>query len=329
MYKNKAITGNKLFLYFLLLFLVIITACTIRNTGEQEFIITERDLIPEGTAFNSSTGTLYIGSTYKRKIIQINPAGEISDFVLSEMNGIWSPVGMEVDEQHGLLWVNIAHANEVMPLMHPETDRDWMTKVIAIDIKSGAIVKEFNTELSKAFFNDLTILPNGDVYITETINNLVFRIRFGTEKLELFLKPEGFSFLNGITHATNTKLLFVSSTQGVLKVDLESKTYSLLNIENNINAGGIDGLAFVDDYLIGHQSTKVSRFYLNPEKTAITHAELFDSGPEFDSSTTGEIGNGYYYFIVNSQIRSGVDYEKRTIKPMDSLEPVIIRKIKL
>jgi hypothetical protein len=73
----------------------------------------------------------------------------------------------------------------------------------------------------------------------------------------------------------------------------------------------------------------VVRFLLNDKQDSIVHSNLLDTGPDFDSSTTGEIGNDQYYFIVNSQIRSGIDFKKQAIKPLDSLEKIIIRKIQL
>jgi hypothetical protein len=49
-----------------------------------------------------------------------------------------------------------------------------------------------------------------------------------------------------------------------------------------------------------------------------------------DGSTTGELGeDGWYYYISNSQLRSGIDYTQMKIMPWDSLEPVEIRKVRL
>ncbi|WP_340077348.1 hypothetical protein [Leptobacterium sp. I13] len=296
----------------------------------EDIIITEKDLIPEGVAFDTITGVLYIGSTHKRKIIAITPQGKIKDFYSYKKDtDIWSPTGMEVDEARGILWVNNSHANEVMPLLDPHKKEDWMTSVIAFDTKQRKLLKSYSLNKPKVFFNDLTVLPNGDVYITESITNKVYRIKHEKDNLEVFLKPEGFSFLNGITYDQSTNTLFVSSTQGIINIDPNTKEYKLIDTPNSINAKGIDGLTYYDNMLIGHQSIKVSKFYLNKNRTAITEVELLDSGEEFDSSTTGEIGLGSYHFIVNSQIRSGVNYKERSIQPIDSLDNIIIRRLKI
>ena len=70
-------------------------------------------------------------------------------------------------------------------------------------------------------------------------------------------------------------------------------------------------------------------FYLNEQEDSILTYQIIDTSG-LDSSTTGEIGeDGWYYYIANSQIRSGIDYDKMLIMPLDSLEPVVIKKIRL
>ena len=64
------------------------------------------------------------------------------------------------------------------------------------------------------------------------------------------------------------------------------------------------------------------------EDSILTYQIIDNRG--LDSSKTGEIGeDGWYYYIANSQILSGIDYDKMIIMPMDSLEPVVIKKLRL
>ena len=315
---------------FIIMSILLVSNCENKSNLEREdFILNEKDLIPEGLAFDKRTGVIYIGSTYKRKIVQIKPNGVVTDFISTETDGIWGVVGMEVDEKRGVLWVNTAHANEVMPLTNPNKEEDWMTGILSYTIKQKKLIKRYDLNEPKGFFNDITVSENGDVYATESVNNKIYRIESGKDELQLFLDPKGFTFLNGITYVDSLKVLFVASTQGIFKVDVNSKKYTLLKTAKNINAKKIDGLAYYHNFLIGHQSSKVSKFYLNTDQTEIPKVEILDTRKEFDSSTTGEVGNGYYYYIVNSQISSGIDYENRTLKPLDSLEKIIIRKLKL
>ena len=179
------------------------------------------------------------------------------------------------------------------------------------------------------FLNDLTVAKNGDVYVTESMKGSIYYLKAGTDSLQLFLSPAPFTFPNGIKFSDRPGQLFVSTSEGTLKIDVGNRHYDLLKTNKVVNAKDIDGLDFYHGTLIGHQSTKVVRFTLNEKQDSITYSSVLDTGPEFDSSTTGESGNGHYYFIVNSQVRSGIDFVKQAVKPLDSLEKIIIRKISL
>lgn len=55
---------------------------------KKDYILKERNLIPEGTAVDNRSGTIYIGSTFKRKIIQITADGTVTDFIPEKSNGL-------------------------------------------------------------------------------------------------------------------------------------------------------------------------------------------------------------------------------------------------
>lgn len=296
---------------------------------KKDFVIDEKDLIPEGIAVDSKTGIIYVGSTYRRKIVQIDTKGEVSDFISQERDSIWSVLGMEVDEENNMLWVNTAHIHEVMPLINPLDTKDWLTTISAFDLNNKKMAKKYQLNDTTSAFNDLTLSKFGNVYATESANNKIYVVNKKTNRLEKFLELKNFNFPNGITYSEIHNVLFVSTREGILKIDIDSKQYELLPTAENINAKSIDGLTLFNNHLIGHQNSRVSKFYLNDEFTEIVSSEVLDSGEEFDASTTGEISHGDYYFIVNSQLSSGIDFETKMVKPIDSLEKIIIRKINL
>ncbi|MDT7832350.1 hypothetical protein RQM59_08160 [Flavobacteriaceae bacterium S356] len=311
-----------------LIFMLCLYNCE-KVPSTKDFILEEVDLIPEGVAVDSRTGIIYIGSTYKRKIVQITPDGTVSDFISQEQDSVWSILGMKVDAENGLLWVNTAHIHEVMPLINPLPNKDWLTTISVFDIEKKKLIKEYQLHEPKSAFNDLTIMPDGSIFATESANNEIYWISKKNDSLALFLALKDYRFPNGIEYVEKANALFVSTIQGILKIDMDSKKYQLLKERDTKHAKGIDGLTFYKDYFIGHQSSKISKFYVNEDFTEITKVELLDSGEDFDASTTGEVSKSDYYYIVNSQIQSGIDFKNRIIKPLDSLEKVIIRKKRL
>lgn len=308
--------------YHLLWLFLLIISCS----ASKDYILTEKDLIPEGTGYNSATNTIYIGSIYKQKIIAISAKGDIEDIITQAAFEDLSPIGMEVDNTRNILWVNVALA----PIVNKTGKNEWKTTIMSFDLKNHQLIKKYDLiKGGQVFLNDLTVAKNGDVYATESANGKIYKLDTHTDELSVFINLEDYGFPNGITYYEPQHALFVATNEGIVKVDIETKKATLIEVEGNINATVIDGLAINDDYFIGHQSTKITKFYFDEAMTKITRSEILDTGNEFDSSTTGEIGDGYYHYIVNSQIRSGINRKENKLKPLDSLENVIIRTRKL
>ncbi|PRX57290.1 hypothetical protein [Flagellimonas meridianipacifica] len=297
------------------------------QTQKEDYILKEKDLIPEGTAYNAEADVIYIGSVYKQKVIGIDSVGREYNVIESKGFGVLSPIGMEYVEDTQTLWV----CGALAPIVNKSGRSEWVTTILSFDMKYGSLKKKYEDlgYQTPTFLNDLTVTPEGVVYATESVNGGIFKIDVTTDTLEKWVNLDGYTFPNGIVYDVLSNNLFVAVDQGIIKIDPTTRKVRLLEAQDDIKAGGIDGLSIYEDYFIGHQSTKVSKFFFNSQKTRLTSVEILDSGDEFDSSTTGEIGNGYYHYIVNSQIRSGVNQKEKRIKPLDSLEPVIIRKLKL
>lgn len=310
------------YVYNLVWLFVLLTACS----TPKDIIITEKDIIPEGTAYNSQTNTIYIGSIFKQKIIAISSNGATKDIITQELFGDLSPIGMEVDPKNNILWTNVALA----PIVNKSGKNEWKTTIMSFDLTNNSLIKKYNfIKGERVFLNDLTVAQNGNVYATESVNSKIYKLDKGTDEIVDFLDLKNYGFPNGIVYHKPLNALFVSTNEGIVKVDIETRKVTLLEVEEGINVKTIDGLSIYNDYFIGHQSSKVSKFFFDEHIDKIVRSKIIDSGDEFDSSTTGEIGHGYYHYIVNSQIRSGINREKNEIKPLDSLENVIIRVKKM
>ena len=295
----------------------------------KDYILTEKDIIPEGVAFDEATQTIYVSSTYKRKIVAVDKDGNVRDFISEAQDDIKSVIGMEVDKERNCLWAVSCEAADVLPLKNSD-EKKWTSSVYQFDLNDGKLVKKYLLNKDSVFLNDLTVADDGTVYVTESVKKGLYVIKPGLDSLQLFMQiGTPYQFINGICFTDKPGFLFVASTEGIIRIDLASKAYSLLPEISSLKALDIDGLTFWDNCFIAHQSTAVVRFYLSSARDSIIKADTLDTGHEFDASTTGEVANGNYYFIVNSQIQSGIDYANKKLKPIDSLSDIIIRKIKL
>ena len=111
-----------------------------------DIMIDERDLVPEGLALDERDGTIYLSSMWKRKVVRINGNGLVSDFVPAASDGLWSTIGMEVDEDRDQLWVVSSQYHEVAPLQNPDSFQR-RSQVYCFDLKTSKLIKKYSVPI--------------------------------------------------------------------------------------------------------------------------------------------------------------------------------------
>ncbi len=307
--------------------LCLITAFSFaQQKPDLAFTLKEKDLIPEGIAFDAVSKTFFVSSIYKRKIVKITTDKTVSDFVKSSQNDILEVLGMKVDKQ-GHLW---ACNNS------PEDDTlNRIANIHVYDVKSGKLIKHLKlSDGTKHLFNDLYFLKNGDTYVTDSEAGAVYRIPKDSNTLEEFIKRGSFSYPNGITATADESKLIVStgSARGIVSVDLATKEIKHI-AHSKFLVIGTDGLYRYGHNLIGVQNVLfpegVIKFSINDNYTTLEKLEfLTSSEPQFDTPTTGVIVGEEFYFIANSQLTQLMG-NKGKIKNPEKLQETLIMKIKL
>lgn len=297
-----------------------------QRKAETAFIVEERDLIPEGIAYDPAEKAFYLSSIYKRKIVKITSNGKASDFISSGTDEIEQVLGMRVDAR-GLLWA----CNNT-----PEYDTlRKISNVHVYDLRTKKMVKRFKLEDdNRHLFNDLYITRSGDVYVTDTHAGMLWIVRKDSKTLEEFTRRGSLPFANGITTTPDEKFLIVSTggPQGVVRVDITTKQISSIPNDRYM-VMGYDGLYQYNNTLIGIQNTffpeSIQKITLNTNGDRAERIDfLCDRDAKFNAPTTGVIVGDEFYFIANSQLLQIIG-NKGKIKDSASLEETIIMKIKL
>jgi sugar lactone lactonase YvrE len=300
--------------------------------SESAFVILEKDLTPEGIAYDEIMKKFYLGSMRKRKIISIDMDGKISEFISSGCDGMWAPTGLRVDPIRRLLWV----CNVVSPLMQDYSpDMKNETALFKCDLEKGMLLGKYYPpdDRHDYFFNDIALKSNGDLYITCHHSGIVFKLDYEKDSFDIFLEPKSYVGGNGATISKDeTKLFVVDYADGVNVVDLETGKYKTLKTPDNITLFGIDGMYFYDNSLLAVQNAifpnRVVRYMLNDDFDAVTKAKIIEyANPVLSAPTTGAIASGYFYYIANSGF-SNFDRDGNIISE-DGFRDVIILKAKL
>jgi hypothetical protein len=293
------------------------------------FTIPQRDLIPEGIAWDSTTGDFFVSSIHLRKVVRITSDGKSSDFVREGQDGMFSTLGLKVDSQRRLLWVISSAARE----MNGYSDAmDGQSSVLAYDLRTGKLATKiaFGNAHEPSLLNDLAILDDGSAVITDSDGGGIMRVRLGSDTIDEWIPAHTFTFPNGIAIADGEPFVYVADFRGLSRIDIRSRTITPLVADDTLS--GIDGLTSYHGDLIGIQNgvgrPRVVRITLNETREVITHIEVLEAGnPQFDEPTTGVIANGSFYFMANPQLRAFDDSHR--IWPQSRLRDVVVLRLPL
>jgi sugar lactone lactonase YvrE len=236
---------------------------------------------------------------------------------------MWMVVGMKFDRARNALWVNSsAQGNYVT--VRPE---DLGKAALFRYHMNGRLIKRYDPrEPGEHFFNDLVIVPDGTVYLTDMMSGAIYRIGRG-DSLEVWVGPRKFMDPNGLTASDDGRSLFVASNEGISVIDVATRAVSRLEPAEGIDPIGIDGLYWHKGSLIGIQGgrrNRVQRFDVDLSRRKLTSATVLEANhPMFMNPTTGVIVGNDLYYIANSQFSS---FSRGKLFPPTRLfETVILR----
>ncbi len=299
------------------------------------FRVPEKDLIPEGIAYDARTGSFFLGSLYKRKIVRIGKAGKAADFSKPE-DGLWDVLGMKVDPARRILWVCSAAGASA-------GEQDGASGLFRYDLATGRLASRhvLPGKPQPHLLNDVALGRNGEVFVTDSKGGGLYRLRPGQEQLEVFVEPGTLIYPNGVALSPDGKKLFVADfAKGLSTVDVATRQVRPLPHPERVNVAGIDGLYYFQGErplqgerphggsLVAVQNAagteRIVRFRLRPGLDAIDSEEILESrNPLFVIPTTGTLAGGSLVYIANSQLES-LDDQGR-LKPGVKLEePVIL-----
>jgi DNA-binding beta-propeller fold protein YncE len=259
------------------------------------FVTEERDLVPEGLAYDPGQNLYYLSSLNRRKIVKISAEGRVSDFVPAGRDNLLPVLGIRLDPRDGTVWANSwAEAPGRSELLH-------------FDAAGKLLGRHTPIDAAKHGFNDLVVRKSGEIFLTDSVSNQVFRFDPSVRTFVPLSVHRPLSGPNGIALADDDRQLFVADDFGVVRVSLEDGTSGDINPGPRSTLAGIDGLYWHKGSLIAVQngigSPRIAAFKLSKEGTRVTQTTVLESRSVFTSlPTTGAIRGNDFYFIANSQV---------------------------
>ncbi len=219
---------------------------------QDEYILSDQDLVPESGIYDPGSGAFYVGSSTKGNITRVDADGTESIFYAPPSSETWRTTGVTVDAAARRLWVC---AQEGTP---GEIAR---RQIWVFDLTRAELAVELDLDgaAERSTCNDIAVDGEGLAYVSDSANPRVYRANAADEMIEVWADDplldsdvSGIFGGNGIAVTDNDQYVLLSKTI------LSTATPRLLRIEraNPTNISGItttpevtmtaDGISFLD-----------------------------------------------------------------------------------
>jgi hypothetical protein len=275
--------------------------------GKVAFEIADPDFLPEGIAYDSVHARFLMGSLVNRTVAAFAPNGTATT-VVPHVPEMLRVVGVHTDTRRNRLW--FASWAPDSAKRTDSTEAPSLTRLFLADLGSGRILKSWSPDGGRPphLLNDFVVMEDGALFITDTEQGSIYRLRSPEDTLELFLQPDTvhYSIANGITSAPDGRMLYVAFLQGIARVDVASKSIALLPSPDTVSTASIDGLYWYRGSLLGVQGipslSRVVRYSLSADGQRVTDGAVLERGvPVVVEPTTGTVVGSRFYYIANSQ----------------------------
>lgn len=208
----------------------------------------EPTFIAEGIVKDGETWL--VSGVASRSILRLTMDGRIvtSAPFLSPDENTGALFGMATDRPRGLLWVAEAWGDGV-----PGASGESKTGLLKVSLKTGEVLARFfvPADGGKHQLGDVTVGGDGTVYASDGIGGGIYRLKSGTPKLELLVKPGAMASPQGLVICPGESAMVVADySTGLHRVDLETGKIALVT-------GGANGLAGTDGMVLIHRERRV------------------------------------------------------------------------
>ena len=287
------------------------------------FTIAERDLHPEGMAWDPVTRSVFCGS-FKGKVIRVDTHGTVSDFawVLEPGAPHRVVVGIRVDSARGHLW---AAVDDPRAFGEPMLGGSALHQY---EIATGRLLARHAGPPFGAL-NDVAVAPSGEAFATNSSDGSIWRAQPGQAAMDEFLPAGSVPEANGITFSADGTLLFIAGWHDITRVELDTRARLPLPAPAGVTTGNMDGLYYHRGTLVGIQNGvhpgRVVRFRLDAAGERIVGAEVLERyHPLHNGVATGALDSDSFLYFLNTQLRS-FHADGTPLNPATLSETVIAR----
>ena len=261
---------------------------------------------PEGMDYDARTRRFYVASIGHGTIAELSSGTRERLLTLRFADGrkVGSLLGVRVDTARGVLWATLSSQHVLTG--YPGKDTSTWT-LARVRIADGAVEEYWDLPVVERghVLGDLAVGPKGDVFVTDSRDPVLYRLRPGGKALERITSPL-FNSLQGAAATPDGRYLYVADySHGLLRVDLLDGDVLRLSDAPGSTSLGCDGIVLYRGAIVAVQNgvapARVMRFVLDGSGTRIVKAEVLDRNSGVaDEPTIGAMVGSEFVYVANS-----------------------------
>jgi sugar lactone lactonase YvrE len=174
---------------------------------------------PEGMDYDARTGRYYVASVRHGTIAEVTSGGSAREIIARHSLGIGSMLGVRVDPAGGVLWATTSGRPQLAGYQPADSA---IAALLRVRISDGTVEQRWDLAPSPRghTLGDLAVGPAGDVYVTDSNEPVLYRLRPGASALEP-MTDSLFKSLQGLAPSADGRWLYLADySRGLLRVDL-------------------------------------------------------------------------------------------------------------
>ena len=261
------------------------------------FSLNEKEQLIESVAYHKPNKEFFISSVSSKKIYSYKH-GKWSVFSnpSDKLSGVFS---LKVSPDQRFLWASISSISQAK-------DSTNTYGLVKYDLKLRKRVETYLLKDSlEHVFGDFILSETGDVYISDSKQNIIYQLKTSTKTISPFFKTPFFVSMQGLSFMNNEKDLLVADyTEGLFKLNLETKEIVKITSLQPLSLRGIDGIyPYKDSFILVQNGIYPNRvLQISLKKHSIVASEIKAiNHPMINDPTLGQVVDNSFYFIGNSQ----------------------------
>jgi sugar lactone lactonase YvrE len=260
---------------------------------------------PEGIDGDPRNGRLYVASVRHRIVAEVSPDGSSRALWSSDRDDLAPALGVRVDTLRNSLWVTTSGLRNVPGFRDADTAK---ASLLRFDLGSGSIVQRIDLAPVSGghVLGDLAIGPDGSVWVTDSQQPVMYRLRPNAAALEEIHSPL-FHSLQGVAPAPDGKVLYIADySLGILRMDLKTGVVTALRNPPGMTTIGCDGILWHRGALVAVQNgvvpARVIRIVPDVKRDRVLRIDVLDRNVAVaDEPTIGTMLGDDYIYVANSQ----------------------------